>query len=971
MIITRQVGLLLIVLFIALVGVLGSITVYLTLFSDDDQSTLYIGLLNSKEEADNSHLASLEQGVNLYLSEFNQSKTLKGKKVELLPSLGSDQQDDIYASNPNLLAAIAGTPVAISPKAATNLKLHDIAVISTTAVNPEALREGDDFYSLVTNDYIQTGFLANYTRNVLGHKIITIIAEDNPAGLAMATRFEEVYARFGTKILYQFNIDADNPEIAVETLINKIKDQQDLGVIFLATSVRPAAMFVAKGRDAGIRNLIVGNGIIASEGFNRQVEAFAADKQNPEKYLNGIITTAPMLFDTAGDLGQQFSDRFQATYHNNPDWMAAYGYSAAKLLLDAINVTEEIPTAAEIKQRISRHLATLKEPQNQQETTIGSLLFNQDGEAQQAVQIGVYDGRNIIAAPTQLQPIKSNSDVNYFEELKQGKMLYVNDRFMYKTNVIYTGIELHNLSQIDKATNQAEIDFSIWFRYKGNFNPAAIEFFNAVEPIELGEPVDSSSSDIQFKRYRVKGKFFLNFLKVRRDYGSEVAGLSFRHRDLDRNNVVYVVDLLGLNFLKGKNLGDRIREQQAINSSLDIKLNRAWLSQSIYSRSSFGSPLYVGYGSQEPAFSRIDFGMMISPAEITTRDLIPAEFFVYIGVFGLVGSLVAFSIDKNLKGTFWLTSSWFFRVIFWPLLLISIGNTLINMAISRDMATVFIDQIVFVYDVTWWVIFAILMIIALERFLWQPLERSSGRKIPNVIRMVVAVLVMIFAFFGIVAFVLDQPLTSLLATGGVFAMIIGMALQGNLANIFSGILINIERPFGIGDTIKMNEFDSVVVEDMTWRSVRLRNKSNNIISVPNGTMADATVLNYSTEFMRTELWIHLSPHYDAKVICKILTDALAGIEKIHDVKPPKAFLHCVTPVVNKWVAEYGVFYWCPSPKGALEIQLKTWRTLFDKLKEAGIDPDPLNDPFNQAAAPHVPKQLSAPESAAPGVVINA
>jgi branched-chain amino acid transport system substrate-binding protein len=60
-------------------------------------------------------------------------------------------------------------------------------------------------------------------------------------------------------------------------------------------------------------------------------------------------------------------------------------------------------------------------------------------------------------------------------------------------------------------------------------------------------------------------------------------------------------------------------------------------------------------------------------------------------------------------------------------------------------------------------------------------------------------------FSGIVVFVFNQSPTSLLATSGILAMVIGMAIKDVIANVFSGVILNFERHFTVGDKIKINK----------------------------------------------------------------------------------------------------------------------------------------------------------------------
>lgn len=105
------------------------------------------------------------------------------------------------------------------------------------------------------------------------------------------------------------------------------------------------------------------------------------------------------------------------------------------------------------------------------------------------------------------------------------------------------------------------------------------------------------------------------------------------------------------------------------------------------------------------------------------------------------------------------------------------------------------QTIVLAFSVLWWLMPALLLPLLIKRFVWIPLEKRTTRTVPNVIRLFVSSIIYLLACFGIIAFVYDQPITSLLATSGVVAMIIGLAIQVNIANVFAGIVINIERPF--------------------------------------------------------------------------------------------------------------------------------------------------------------------------------
>jgi small-conductance mechanosensitive channel len=83
------------------------------------------------------------------------------------------------------------------------------------------------------------------------------------------------------------------------------------------------------------------------------------------------------------------------------------------------------------------------------------------------------------------------------------------------------------------------------------------------------------------------------------------------------------------------------------------------------------------------------------------------------------------------------------------------------------------------------------------------------------------------------------------ATSGIIAIVLGLALQSTLSDVFSGISLNIEKPFQIGDEILLEGGAEGQVIDINWRSTRLRNAANDLVVVPNSTMAKMRIQNQS------------------------------------------------------------------------------------------------------------------------------
>lgn len=96
---------------------------------------------------------------------------------------------------------------------------------------------------------------------------------------------------------------------------------------------------------------------------------------------------------------------------------------------------------------------------------------------------------------------------------------------------------------------------------------------------------------------------------------------------------------------------------------------------------------------------------------------------------------------------------------------------------------------------------------------------------------------------AILAFVFNAPIGTLVATSGVVAVILGLALQNTLGDVFSGIALTLGRPFGIGDWIQLGDGTEGRVVENNWRSTQLLTGAHNIVVLPNSVLAKIGLTN--------------------------------------------------------------------------------------------------------------------------------
>ena len=125
-------------------------------------------------------------------------------------------------------------------------------------------------------------------------------------------------------------------------------------------------------------------------------------------------------------------------------------------------------------------------------------------------------------------------------------------------------------------------------------------------------------------------------------------------------------------------------------------------------------------------------------------------------------------------------------------------------------------------------------------------NKTMGRFFENIYK----VLVVVFA--GIAA--LDQlgvPVTGLLTGAGVAGLAISLAAQSTLSSLIAGITLVLEHPFGIGDYIILSSVEGTV-EDISFRSTRIRNADNVVITIENSKVCAEYIQNANQRTSR--LW---------------------------------------------------------------------------------------------------------------------
>ncbi len=107
----------------------------------------------------------------------------------------------------------------------------------------------------------------------------------------------------------------------------------------------------------------------------------------------------------------------------------------------------------------------------------------------------------------------------------------------------------------------------------------------------------------------------------------------------------------------------------------------------------------------------------------------------------------------------------------------------------------------------------------------------------------IRILIYIIAGFLIIT-ELGYNLNGLVAGLGIGSVVITLAAQDTAKNLFGGLVIFLDKPFIVGDWIEIDKYEGTV-EDITFRSTRVRTFENSVVNIPNSLIANESIINWS------------------------------------------------------------------------------------------------------------------------------
>jgi small-conductance mechanosensitive channel len=222
----------------------------------------------------------------------------------------------------------------------------------------------------------------------------------------------------------------------------------------------------------------------------------------------------------------------------------------------------------------------------------------------------------------------------------------------------------------------------------------------------------------------------------------------------------------------------------------------------------------------------------------------------------------------------------------------------------------------------------------LNLLLWDYMLRRRGDiHIPRLVIDIINFIVLAFVAVIVLNRVFGMKLTAFLVTSTVLSAVIGLSLQDILGNLFSGLALQMERPYTLGEWISVGDREGMVGQ-MNWRSLTIRTRQGDHVTIPNATIAKEIVTNFSrpTTDHRCTLNVPMAYEYPPETVRKVVMEAMAEAKGVLGTPPTEVFLK----QFEEFSIDYEARFWISDFSNRPAIEDAVRSRIWYGLQRAGL-----------------------------------
>jgi small-conductance mechanosensitive channel len=188
------------------------------------------------------------------------------------------------------------------------------------------------------------------------------------------------------------------------------------------------------------------------------------------------------------------------------------------------------------------------------------------------------------------------------------------------------------------------------------------------------------------------------------------------------------------------------------------------------------------------------------------------------------------------------------------------------------------------------------------------LKKAGQAEVTSLLNTILSVIIYIVAFFIIFQTQYPRiPLAPLFTGSTILGIVVGLALQDTLGNLFAGIAIQADQSFQVGDIISIQNQGVGTVESVSWRGVKIRTFQNRLLIISNSVIGKETIEIAPKENLNARL-VHFNTLFTnspAKVI-QIVREAVRQVENVSPKRRPKVRICNLAESGIDWEVKYWI-----------------------------------------------------------------
>ena len=520
------------------------------------KKAVYIALVGDMSPG-NEPGEEMRNGVNLYLDKINRMGGVNQREIKLLVlNDKNDRKQAIkiasrIAESKDILMVLGHDWSSASIPAGRVYKKYGVPALSASSMDLEVTRQNDWYFSRINDTAFLGDYLANYIQKALKQKSAIIIAEDAGFSKSIADSFEKTARKLGIKIKRRWNYSADSGRLKEElAILSELRSVQDPGIICLTGFPVNNARIITVLRRSGKKYSIIIVDPFLPDSFTILHEC-PEEQAKPGYFSNGVYAIGLFIGDIANEKADIFRKEYFERYGKEPGWYGAYYYDAVAVAIEAMR-RAEIQGKGHIRrdrQEIKKTLKSMCSPDTGIKGLQGYIYFDEKGVSTAPPPMGFYLDQKLLPAFTQYHLSREgSSEDDVLKKVLSGDSIFVGNRVMHKTRVVYAGIDINEISGLDQKKSTYYADFYLRLRYEGDFDDVSdIVFPNALKPLKLDHPITrKKEGDITTLTYHIKGDFKIDFDIKDYPFDRQALNLEFRHAKLTRDRLIYIANSFGM-----------------------------------------------------------------------------------------------------------------------------------------------------------------------------------------------------------------------------------------------------------------------------------------------------------------------------------------------------------------------------------------------------------------------------------------